>query len=290
MSHHGTYNSNHIYKLLTEHGTNPTISGKDYVIRCLNPEHEDNNPSLRVDQTTGAYHCLSCGFKGNILAYYGVFTRNNSIAAENLKNKLNKVKSQATGLDFPKGSEPYYKSFRNISKKTIGKFECFYTNEVEELKDRIIIPIKDISDKIRYFIGRHLHSNIGKKYVVYPRHVSIIPTPQILPPSTRSIILVEGIFDMMRLHDNGILNAVCVFGTSTLSKNAQNLLQVYKVQGVQKVYVLFDGDSAGRKAANQLEHILPKIGFKVEILELDDGEDPCSLTEEKIQIIKNYVS
>ena len=27
--------------------------GKDFVIRCLNPEHEDRNPSMRIDHVTG---------------------------------------------------------------------------------------------------------------------------------------------------------------------------------------------------------------------------------------------
>ena len=26
--------------------------GKDYVVRCLNPDHADRNPSMRIDQVT----------------------------------------------------------------------------------------------------------------------------------------------------------------------------------------------------------------------------------------------
>ena len=37
-------------------------SGRDYIISCLNTEHKDKHPSLRVDKYTGVMHCFSCGF------------------------------------------------------------------------------------------------------------------------------------------------------------------------------------------------------------------------------------
>ena len=48
------------------------VSGKDFLIRCLNPEHNDRDPSLRIDKLTGIGHCFSCGFKLNIYKYFGL--------------------------------------------------------------------------------------------------------------------------------------------------------------------------------------------------------------------------
>ena len=42
------------------------VSPKDFVVRCLNPEHDDHNPSMRIDRVTGIYNCFSCGYKGNL--------------------------------------------------------------------------------------------------------------------------------------------------------------------------------------------------------------------------------
>jgi hypothetical protein len=39
--------------LLIEKGISFTSSGKDYLIKCLNPDHDDSNPSLRVDKING---------------------------------------------------------------------------------------------------------------------------------------------------------------------------------------------------------------------------------------------
>ena len=57
--------------LLNKQEVGYTPSGQDYLIRCLNPEHDDNNPSLRVDRVTGIMHCFSCGFSGNLFTHFG---------------------------------------------------------------------------------------------------------------------------------------------------------------------------------------------------------------------------
>jgi DNA primase len=46
-------------------------AGKDYLVTCINPEHDDSNPSMRIDKVTGIFHCFSCGHKGNIFTKFG---------------------------------------------------------------------------------------------------------------------------------------------------------------------------------------------------------------------------
>ena len=45
--------------------------GRDYLVSCLNPEHADRNPSMRIDQITGIFQCFSCEFKGNLFDHFG---------------------------------------------------------------------------------------------------------------------------------------------------------------------------------------------------------------------------
>lgn len=68
-----------VLELLQKHGHKVKPSGQDYLICCLNPEHEDNNPSMRIDKISGIFNCLSCGFKGNLYKYYGVFTEKGTL-------------------------------------------------------------------------------------------------------------------------------------------------------------------------------------------------------------------
>ena len=45
--------------------------GGDFLVSCLNPEHADRNPSMRIDQLTGIFGCFSCNHKGNLFAHFG---------------------------------------------------------------------------------------------------------------------------------------------------------------------------------------------------------------------------
>ena len=60
-----------VVDLLQERKIDFKPSGRDYLVKCLNPEHEDKNPSMRIDNVTGVYNCFSCGFKGSIFKLFG---------------------------------------------------------------------------------------------------------------------------------------------------------------------------------------------------------------------------
>ena len=167
-----------------------TVSGRDYLIKCLNPEHEDSNPSFRVDKVTGVAHCFSCGFKTNIFKYYGVFTNPVPMKILALKEKLQELKNFGLDLELPAGYTPYTKQFRGISPKTLKHFGAFYTNQVEKLADRIIFPIKDITGKTVVYVGRHTLSNGNPRYINYPSGVQIPVFPSHLPSGYSSLVLV----------------------------------------------------------------------------------------------------
>ena len=57
--------------LLLQKGVPYIPKGKDFVVKCLNPEHEDRNPSMRIDQIDGRFNCFSCDFKGNLFTFFG---------------------------------------------------------------------------------------------------------------------------------------------------------------------------------------------------------------------------
>ena len=45
--------------ILEQRGIKYIERGNDFLVRCLNPEHEDSNPSMRIDKFTGIFHCFS---------------------------------------------------------------------------------------------------------------------------------------------------------------------------------------------------------------------------------------
>lgn len=281
--------SDPVLEVLNKNNLNFTVSGRDYLIKCLNPDHEDTNPSFRVDRFSGVAHCFSCGFKTNIFKYFGIFTNPVPLRIMNLKKKLQQLRVSRE-QELPQGYTPWTKPFRGISVQTLKHFEAFYTNQVEKLQDRIVFPITDITNKIQVFVGRHTLSNGNPKYLNYPSGVEMPLYPSYLQEPQKSIVLVEGIFDMLNLYDKGLKNSVCCFGTNIIQNSTKEKLLPFKAQGVTHVYILFDGDEAGEKAAKQLKPVIEQDEFIVEIIKLPDGLDPGELDQIDVTSIKEYTT
>jgi DNA primase len=278
-----------VLDLIQKNGLQFQVSGRDYLIKCLNPEHPDTNPSFRVDRVSGIAHCFSCGFKTNIFKYYGIFSNPIPIKIAKLKEKLQDLKMQTHGVELPAGATPFTKTFRGISQQTLKHFEAFYTNQVEKLQDRIIFPIKDITGKIAVYVARHMLSNGNPRYINYPSKVQMPIFPAQIPAGYKSLVIVEGIFDMLNLYDKGLKNVACAFGTNTLQADTKLKMFPYKAQGISHIYILFDGDDAGEKAAESLKLTLEQLEFIVEIIKLPDGTDPGDLDQLNVQSIAEYI-
>jgi DNA primase len=282
--------SDPVLELINKNNLLFTVSGRDYLIKCLNPEHEDSNPSFRVDRVSGIAHCFSCGFKTNIFKFYGVFTNPVPLKIATLKQKLAELKNFGLDLELPAGYTPYTKQFRGISPQTLKYFGAFYTNQVEKLQDRIIFPIKDITGRTVVYVGRHTLSNGNPRYLNYPTGVQIPVFPSHLPSGYKSMVIVEGIFDMLNLYDKGLHNVICAFGTNTLQNSTKQKMLPFKAQGITHVYLMFDGDEAGRKASELLKPLIEDCGFIVEQITLPDDMDPGELSQEDVDSTAEYIT
>ncbi len=80
---------------------------------------------------------------------------------------------------------------------------------------------------------------------------------------SRSIVLVEGQRDALRLCMNGI-PSMCIFGTQSWSEQKQNLLEI---AGVDHIILMMDGDCAGI-LATKLIHPMVKKMFKIKTIKL----------------------
>jgi DNA primase len=259
-------------------------AGKDYQVHCLNPEHDDSNPSMRIDKVTGVYNCFSCGFKGNIFRLFGADPNYIDISIARLQDKIRDLLSNKN-LTMPTDAVPFDKNYRGLDKRTYLEINAFTSNEEDEFKDRLMFPIYDIRGNIKVFVGRAFHTEIEDKYLVYPPNVRIPLFPAHPEIWKNSLIIVEGIFDALNLMDKGCYNVISAFGTVSLFKTYKEKLSHYKILGVNKFYIMFDGDKAGRDASVKLEAILNDNGFNAETIELPDGMDPGDLTEHDVSTL-----
>lgn len=282
--------SDPVLDLLNQKGIAFKVSGRDYVIKCLNPDHDDGNPSFRVDKVTGVAHCFSCGFKTNIFKFFGILTNHTSIKVAKLRNKINELKVSFNGLDMPEGATPYTRSFRGIRPETLKEFDAFTTYREDKLIDRLVFPIYDIRDKISVFVARHMLSDGQPKYINYPENREMSIYPGKYKKQYTSAVLVEGIFDMLNLYDKGLKNVSCCFGVKLLEKDTAIKLLPLKAQGITHIYLLFDGDEAGRSAAQKLKPLIEQQDFIVEVINLPDDMDPGVLDQEYVDSINSYIN
>ena len=253
--------------------------GADCVVRCLNPEHLDQNPSMRIDRITGIFNCFSCEFKGNLFSLFGEKPNQLQLRREKLKNLIRQKMAESTGLVIPFQAESYEGCWRGIKTETYQKFDAF-THVDKEFISRINFPITDNTGRIVAFNGRHTGSGVPK-YMISPSGVSLPLFPKV-NPINGCILLVEGIFDMLNLHDKGLTNAVCCFGTKNINEEKLGLL---KVQGINQIDIFFDGDEAGQNSVEKIREMCESIGLSSRNIHMKDT-DPGALLEAQILKLK----
>ena len=201
-----------------------------------------------------------------------------------IKDKIAKTRSQTVGIQLPEDRIEWKGGpYRNISEETLRIWQAFTWN-VPKFEGRIIFPIRDVTGKTIALLGRQIAGGIGKdKYYIYPSGVKMPFTPAKVKPIQNRVILVEGIFDCLNLWDNGLKNTVCCFGTQQMDWFKLSLL---KLQGVQGIDIMFDGDEAGQKATEQIKTLAEKMELSVQKVTLRDGQDPGGLTPAQIKKIK----
>lgn len=86
------------------------------------------------------------------------------------------------------------------------------------------------------------------------------------------MILVEGYFDVLRLVLAGVDHVVAPLGTALTAEQAA-LIKRYAPQAL----LLLDSDSAGLKATFRAADALLRVGVRVKVATMPDGEDPDTL-------------
>ena len=161
-------------------------------------------------------------------------------------------------------------------------------NAYDRFRDRIMFPIRDSRGRVIAFGGRvmgdekpkYLNSpetplfHKGKElYGLYEARQSL--------REIKRLLVVEGYMDVIALAQFGIPYAVATLGTALTEDHIGPLFRQ-----TQEVVFCFDGDAAGRRAAQKaLEVCLPamKDGRQVKFLFLPDGEDPDTMVRSQGQ-------
>ena len=151
---------------------------------------------------------------------------------------------------------------------------------VDNYRGRIIFPIHGNTGKVIGFGARVIgKSDRGPKYINTPEN-EVYSKSKILYGSyfarmaidkADECLLVEGYTDVVSLHQAGIENVVASGGTS-LTTEQLRLIKKY----TQNLTIIYDGDSAGVKAALRGLDMALEEGLNVRLVLIPDNEDPDS--------------
>ena len=151
---------------------------------------------------------------------------------------------------------------------------------MDNYRGRVIFPIHNHSGKVLGFGARILKSNDkAPKYINTPEN-EIYSKSKILYGSyfarqaidkADECLLVEGYTDVVSLHQAGIENVVASGGTS-LTPDQLRLIRKYS----NNLTIIYDGDSAGVKAALRGLDLALEEGLNVKLVLIPDKEDPDS--------------
>ncbi len=98
----------------------------------------------------------------------------------------------------------------------------------------------------------------------------------------KNIVIVEGIWDMIKVWSSGIKNVTTCF-TSRLSLEQSYLLNEY----VDRVIVFFDGDKSGRDGNRKAKKLLEPTN-KVSVIKTPKGKDPDNMNSSNIREIAGF--
>ena len=147
----------------------------------------------------------------------------------------------------------------------------------ERFRRRLMFPIWNERGKTIAFGGRALAADAqpkylnsaesplySKSYVLYAMHVA-----RDAAQKSGRIVVVEGYFDCLSLHQAGIENVVASCGTSLTAQQVATMARF-----VPEVVMNYDPDTAGQNAMRRSIDLLLAKGLRVRILKLAGGLDP----------------
>ncbi len=157
-------------------------------------------------------------------------------------------------------------------------------NYLDRFRQRLMIPIFNLSQKPIAFGGRTLKKGEPAKYINSPETPLYVKgnilyglnfsKDFIRRAEPATVYIVEGYFDVLSLWQAGVKNVVASSGTAFTLHQARLLARF-----ADAVYLFFDADSAGKKAAFRSVDALFEAGLEVKVITPPPGEDPDSFAK-----------
>lgn len=140
--------------------------------------------------------------------------------------------------------------------------------------NRAMFPIMDVNNRVIAFGGRVMGEG-EPKYLnspetkVFDKSRNLYGLNYAKHSRKPYMLICEGYMDVISLHQAGFTNAVASLGTALTGLQA-NLISRY----VKEVYLTYDSDGAGIKAALRAIPIMKEAGVSVKVINMKPYKDP----------------
>lgn len=270
-------------------------SGRDQYRGCCPIHGGPGQDAFHANLTRNVFHCFSCGAGGSVLDFVAAMERCSlrdaalrlasetaalvppvtpAPAARQLVTRKSNVPAPLgfalRGVD---SSHPYLAS-RGIQPATAEHFGIGWYGGPGIFSGRLVIPIHNRRGELIAYCGRAVDashpryrfpSGFAKSEVLFNLH-------RAAAAGDRSVVVVEGFFDCLKLHQAGVPAAVALMGAELYESQQQALLQHF-----ERVILMLDGDPAGRwSTARLMNRLQPHAGL--DVIHLPDGTQPDQLS------------
>jgi DNA primase len=146
----------------------------------------------------------------------------------------------------------------------------------DRFRGRVMLPIRDLQKRVIGFGGRVLGDEVPKylnspETPLFRKGRTLYGLEAAREGITREdhVVIVEGYFDVIALHQAGLANVVATLGTALTTEHIEVVRRF-----TRRVVLLFDPDAAGVRAALRTLDLFLGSGLAVQVGSLPAGDDP----------------
>lgn len=155
----------------------------------------------------------------------------------------------------------------------------------DRFRDRVVFPISNLSGQVLGFGGRVMGDDLPKylnspETPVYNKRRCLYGIDKANRParSAGRVYVVEGYFDVLAMHLYGFENTVATLGTALTLEHVLLLKGMVGRSG--QVFLVYDSDAAGIKAAQRSVAVFEEGFLDARVLVLPRGHDPDTFMRE----------
>lgn len=260
------------------------------LFNCVNPQHEDNNPSMKYNDKDGNYiKCFSCNTTYDLISLYALDHNLDSKAdfrqiLEELALKYNEDIKITSSDETPKQdyskvvaredytkyinkckkniSKTNYLQTRGISDKLVAKYNIGY----DEKEKRVIFPLSTNN-----YIGRNTDNTTFKHYKPKGSTNELFNGAYLKNSNFKSVVwITEAIIDALSLEEaNEDIKAISLNSIN----NAKQLVSEAKANNFKGLFIIaLDTDTQGIRASKELQEDLELIGIRAILFNRDSDK------------------